>query len=81
MVNIKQEITKQIIMFKDAQGAPVANLLCTWMEVFLVARQSGVGIVLPVIESPVGGCATGGGWGCDRADAGNLPFPVALAML
>lgn len=53
------------------------------MDAFLAGRQSGVGIMSPVL-SPTGetGGAGAGGGGCDNADAGSLPFLTsAFAML
>lgn len=59
---------------------PVASLDWTWMDVFRVAKQSGVGIVSPVVAVGLGDGAAGGGW--LRAETGSRPFPTAaFAML
>lgn len=51
------------------------------MDVFRVAKQSGVGIVSPVVAVGLGdGAAGGGGW--ESAETGSRPFPTAaFAML
>lgn len=62
---------------RTTQGG-LTSLLCAWMDVFLVGKQSGVGMELPIGngETREGSCESDDGW---RRDL--LLFIAAFAML